>query len=68
VSTAVLPKGQVTFQGLINVNFSAQTQPPVKNAITGGTGAYRDAGGFAVLEEGVNVNRATLHIDHLDNG
>ena len=56
-----LPKGQVTAQGLFAL--------PPRNApfaITGGTGAYRDAGGQGtVTETSPTTARIVLHILHL---
>jgi hypothetical protein len=48
-ATLSLPKGQVTFQGL--VTFSEQAGPSFTIAITGGTGAYRTAHGQATITE-----------------
>ena len=48
VGTASLPRGQITFQGL--VTFSAETEgEPVRLAITGGTGRFREAGGVLIV-------------------
>jgi hypothetical protein len=62
VVTFDLPKGQITAQGLFPL------QPPRRApfAITGGTGAYRDAGGHGtVTETGPDTARFVLHILNL---
>jgi hypothetical protein len=48
VGTLSLRRGQITLQGLIEVQGEDDTGPFVV-AITGGTGAYRGAGGVAVV-------------------
>ena len=59
VATVRLPRGQLTFQGLFT--FSEQAGPRVRIAITGGTRAYRNARGQAVLTESEDENEP----DHL---
>jgi len=50
VGTLSLRRGQITLQGLIQVQ--GENDPgPFKVAVTGGTGAYRSAGGVAVIRE-----------------
>jgi hypothetical protein len=50
VGTLSLRKGQITLQGLIEVQ--GEDDPgPFKVAITGGTGAFRGAGGEAVVRQ-----------------
>jgi hypothetical protein len=50
VGTLSLERGQITLQGLIEVQ--GEDDPgPFTVAITGGTGAYRGAGGEAVVKE-----------------
>lgn len=62
VATFDLPKGQITAQGM----FALAPLQRAPFAITGGTGAYRDAGGQGtVTETGPDTARIVLHIDHL---
>ena len=50
VATLSLRKGQITLQGLIEVQ--GEDDPgPFKVAITGGTGRYRGAGGQAIVRD-----------------
>jgi hypothetical protein len=50
VGTLSLRRGQITLQGLIQVQ--GEDDPgPFTVAVTGGTGAYRSAGGVAVVRE-----------------
>ena len=50
VGTLRLERGQITLQGLIQVQ--GENDPrPFKVAVTGGTGAYRSAGGVAVVRD-----------------
>ncbi|HLZ37223.1 MAG TPA: hypothetical protein VKP64_05580 [Mycobacteriales bacterium] len=59
--SATLPKGQLTFQGLFNTS-----QKTVRLAITGGTGAYRDTGGYVTFPHTMSATTtATLFLDHL---
>jgi hypothetical protein len=48
VATLSLRRGQITLQGLIEIQ-GEDDSGPFKVAITGGTGAYRGAGGEAVI-------------------
>jgi hypothetical protein len=50
VATLRLHKGQITLQGLIDVQ-GEDDQGPFTVAITGGTGAFRGAGGEAVIRD-----------------
>jgi hypothetical protein len=51
IGTLSLRRGQITLQGLIEVQ--GEDDPgPFEVAITGGTGAYRGAGGEAIVREG----------------
>jgi hypothetical protein len=62
VATFDLPKGQITVQGMTPV----QTLRRAAVAITGGTGAYRDAGGQGtVTETSEETATIVLHIDNL---
>lgn len=62
VGTFGLPKGQVTAQGL----FALAPLRWAPFAVTGGMGAYRDAGGQGtVTETGPDTLRIVLHIEHL---
>jgi hypothetical protein len=57
--TASLPEGQLTAQGLLptgNLNIFA---------ITGGTGAYRDAGGYITGRPAGNGTIITVFVNHL---
>ena len=61
VITVSLRRGQLTLQGLF-----AEGQDPMRFAITGGTGAYRDAGGYAVVPSVESTtNHVTLHVEDL---
>ena len=64
VGTLSLRRGQITLQGLIEVQ--GEDDPgPFTVAITGGTGAYRGAGGTAVIREvspGVSVYKLRLDL------
>ncbi len=57
-------RGQITLQGLIEIQ--GEDDPgPFTVAITGGTGAYRGAGGTAVVREvrpGVSVYKLRLDL------
>ena len=60
VVTAVLPHGQLTIQG---ANASTRT---TWYAITGGTGAYRDAGGWVkVVNTSDTGSQVTVYADNL---
>lgn len=62
VVTFDLPKGQITAQGM----FAMEPLRRAPFAITGGTGAYRDAGGQGtVTETGTDTARVILHVDNL---
>jgi hypothetical protein len=62
VGTFDLPEGQVTAQGM----FALAPLRRAPFAITGGTGAYRNAGGQGtVTETGPDTLRIVLHIEHL---
>jgi hypothetical protein len=62
VATFDLPKGQVTGQAM----FPVEQLRRAPFAITGGTGAYRDAGGQGtVTQTGPTTTRFVLHIDNL---
>jgi type IV pilus biogenesis protein CpaD/CtpE len=56
VATFSLPKGQITGQGLL-IGTATDTL-----AITGGTGKYRDAGGYS---QGTQSDQVTLFVDNL---
>jgi hypothetical protein len=56
VGTLSLRHGQITLQGLIEVQGPDDTGPFVV-AITGGTGAYRGAGGEAVVHDPIGPRR-----------
>jgi allene oxide cyclase-like protein len=56
VGTFSLPKGQITGQGLL-IGTVTDTL-----AITGGTGKYRDAGGYS---QGTTDDQVTLFVDNL---
>ena len=64
VATLSLQRGQITLQGLIEVQ--GEDDPgPFKVAITGGTGAFRGAGGVAVVREvsdGMSVYKLRLDL------
>jgi len=64
VGTLSVRSGQITLQGLIEVQ--GEDDPgPFTVAITGGTGAYRGAGGMAVVREvrtGVSVYKLRLDL------
>jgi hypothetical protein len=64
VGTLSVRRGQITLQGLIEVQ--GEDDPgPFTVAITGGTGAYRGAGGTAVVREvrpGVSVYKLRLDL------
>jgi hypothetical protein len=64
VGTFSLRRGQITLQGLLE--FQGEDDPgPFTVAITGGTGAYRGAGGEAVVrlvDDGVSVYRLRLDL------
>ena len=56
-----LPKGQLSGQLL-----GWTSQQTLTYAITGGTGAYRDAGGYATLPNTQNATyRVTVFLEHL---
>jgi hypothetical protein len=59
VGTAVLPGGQITVQGL-----EAGERPRFEFPITGGTGAYEDAGGTLVVREVSDTQELlSFHLD-----
>jgi hypothetical protein len=63
VATFDLPKGQLTGQGMLAL---VEMQRHAPFAITGGTGAYRDAGGQGtVTDTSPNTARIVLHIENL---
>ena len=60
VATLSLRRGQITLQGLIEVQ--GEDDPgPFTVAITGGTGAYRGAGGEAVVRD-ISENRTVYKL------
>ena len=60
VGTAELPRGQITFQGLLTFTNGPST---FRLAITGGTGRYRTAHGVAIVEEvSETEDRVTLRV------
>jgi hypothetical protein len=65
VATLSLRKGQITLQGLIEVQ--GEDDPgPFRVAITGGTGAFRGAGGEAVVRQ-VTTTRSVYKL-RFDSG
>ena len=62
VGTLSLRRGQITLQGLIEVQGEDDTGPFVV-AITGGTGAYRGAGGTAIVRGTETGNIYKLRFD-----
>ena len=63
VGTFDLPKGQITAQGM----FAVAPLQRAPFAITGGTGAYRDAGGQGTVTDiSPTTERIVLHIDNLE--
>jgi hypothetical protein len=69
VVTLSLPDGQITTQGLVDVN-GDELPPPFDIAIAGGTGAYKDARGQVTVEELSNTKaNVTVHLSgHPSNG
>ena len=64
VATLSLQRGQITLQGLIEVQ-GPDDPGPFKVAITGGTGAFRGAGGVAVVRDvsdGMSVYKLRLDL------
>ncbi len=58
-----LPKGQLTIQGLQTFPLSNRPSPPSMFAITGGTGAYRTAGGqIKVTDVSANSSRIDVYL------
>jgi hypothetical protein len=70
VATLSLRRGQITLQGLIEVQGEDDPGPFVV-AITGGTGAYRGAGGEAIVRErrdGMSVYKLRFDASKKDRG
>ena len=65
VATLALRRGQITLQGLVEMQ-GPSDPGPFTVAITGGTGAYRGAGGEAVIRD--LRQRITVYKLRLDSG
>lgn len=61
-ATLSLPKGQVTVQGLVTFAGEPEDPEPFVVAITGGTGAYRTAGGELEVDEEPDHDNLTLRL------